>query len=246
MHINRQFLFISIVSCQETLRIQDFHGNSFFWWYIIPVVVDKYRGFVLRSEIESRLRAILQGVSLIRTRDLETQGLSRNQIQRMAERGLLEKVGRGLYRNPEANLSERADLVQAARRVPGGVLCLLSALRFHGLTTQNPFEVWMAVGSKAWRPRPAHPPLRLLYLNPASLREGVEEHVVDGERIKVFSAARTVVDCFRFRSKVGTDTAVEALRDYRRRHPKALDAVWRQAERARMTRVMTPYLEALE
>lgn len=103
----------------------------------------------------------------------------------------------------------------------------------------------MAVDSKAWRPRPAHPALRL-YLNPAYLQEGVEEHRVDGECIKVFGAVRTVVDCFRFRNKVGIDTAVEAFRDYRRRHPKALDAVWRQGERARMTRVMTPYLEALE
>jgi predicted transcriptional regulator of viral defense system len=136
-------------------------------------------------------------------------------------------------------------MAQAARRVPRGVICLLSALRFHRLTTQNPIEIWMAIGVKAWRPRLAHPPLRLIYLSAASLGDGVEEHEVDGVKVKVFSAARTVVDCFRFRSKVGIDVAVEALREYRRVFPKGLDALWRFAERGRMTRVMTPYLESI-
>ena len=130
--------------------------------------------------------------------------------------------------------------------MPGGVVCLLSALRFHGLTTQNPFEVWLAIDRKAWRPQIEHPPLRLVYLSGASLREGVEEHDVGGVTVRVFSAAKTVADCFKFRNKIGTDVAVDALRDYRRKHPKELEAVWRFAEVDRVARVLQPYLASLE
>jgi len=128
--------------------------------------------------------------------------------------------------------------------VPEGVICLLSALRFHGLTTQNPFEVWIAIDRKAWRPRVAHPPLRLFYLSGPALKEGVEEHEISGVTVRVFSAAKTVADCFKFRNKIGIDVAVEALREYRRTHPKHLDAIWRFAQVDRVTRVIQPYLEA--
>ncbi len=182
---------------------------------------------------------------MARSRDLERVGVSRTQVQRLRARGLIERVGRGLYRLSSAPLSEQLHLAQAARCVPTGVVCLLSALRFHGLTTQNPFEVWMAIDRKAWRPRIDHPPLRLLYLSGVSLQEGVEAHEVDGVTVRVFSAAKTVADCFKFRNKIGTDVAVEALRDFRRRHPKHLDALWRFAEVDRVTRVIRPYLEAV-
>jgi predicted transcriptional regulator of viral defense system len=189
---------------------------------------------------------LLQRVGIARSRDLERAGVARTQIRRLVARGQIERVARGLYALPGAPRSEQQDLAEAARRVPGGVVCLLSALRFHGLTTQNPFEVWLAIDRKAWRPRIEHPPLRLVYLSGASLREGVEEHDVGGVKIRVFSAAKTVTDCFKFRNKIGTDVAVEALRDYRRKHPKELEAVWRFAEVDRVARVLQPYLESLE
>jgi len=101
---------------------------------------------------------------------------------------------------------------QVARRVPDGVVCLLSALRFHRLTIQNPFEVWLAIDHKAWRPRIEHPPPRLVHLSGPSLAEGVEVHDVGGVPVRVFAAAKTVADCFKFRRKIGTDVAVEALK----------------------------------
>jgi predicted transcriptional regulator of viral defense system len=137
------------------------------------------------------------------------------------------------------------DLAEAARRVPGGVVCLLSALRFHGLTTQDPFEVWMAIGHKAWRPRVEHPPIRLVYLTEAVLQAGVQEHEIAGVPVPVFGAAKTVADCFKFRNKIGTDVAVEALREFRRQHPKELELLWRFAEVDRVARVIRPYLESL-
>lgn len=173
-------------------------------------------------------------------------GLSRSQIGRLVQQGVLERVGHGLYRLEGAPVTETSDLAGAARLVPGGVLCLLSALRFHGLTTQNPFEVWMAIERKAWRPRAEHPPLRLVYLSGATLRECVEQHDLDGVTLRVFSAAKTVADCFKFRNKIGIDVALEALREYRRVHPKQLDELWRAARLDRVAGVMRPYLEALQ
>jgi predicted transcriptional regulator of viral defense system len=188
---------------------------------------------------------LLKKAGIARSRELERAGVSRTQLRRLVEQGLIDRVGRGLYGLPGAVLTERHQVAEAARRVPGGVVCLLSALRYHGLTTQNPFEVWMAIDRKAWRSRPEHPPLRFVYLSGPALLEGVEEHDVGGVTVRVFSAAKTVADCFKFRNKIGTDVAVEALRDYRRLHPKHLESLWRFAEADRVTRVLRPYLEAI-
>jgi predicted transcriptional regulator of viral defense system len=188
---------------------------------------------------------LLRDMGVARTRDLERAGISRTQIGRLVERGLIERVGRGLYSGAGVTLTERQQFAEASRQVPGGVICLLSALRFHRLTTQNPFEIWMAIDRKAWRPRIEQIPLRLVYLSSSALREGVEKHVVGGVPVLVFSAAKTVADCFKFRNKIGTDIAVEALRDYRRVHPRGLEAIWRFAAVDRVTRVIGPYLEAI-
>jgi predicted transcriptional regulator of viral defense system len=193
----------------------------------------------------ARALRLLKQNGIARSRDLEGAGVSRTAIRRLLERGLIERVSRGLYRSPDAPRTEQSDLAEAARLVPYGVICLLSALRFHGLTTQNPLEVWLAINHKAWRPRVEHPPLRLVHLSGAALREGVEEHDVGSVRVRVFSAAKTVADCFKFRNRIGTDVAVEALRDYWRQYPKRLETVWRFAEVDRVRRVMQPYLEAM-
>jgi len=199
---------------------------------------------VTTTQPSLRALQLLQRDGFARTRDLEEAGVSRTAIRRLCDRGEIVRVARGLYRLPGAPQTERQDLAEAASRVPEGVICLLSALRFHSLTTQNPFEVWIAIDRKAWRPRVAHPPLRLFYLSGPALKEGVEEHEISGVTVRVFSAAKTVADCFKFRNKIGIDVAVEALREYRRTHPKHLDAIWRFAQVDRVTRVIQPYLEA--
>lgn len=193
----------------------------------------------------NRAVKLLQGEGIVRTRDLQRAGVSRTQLQRLVERGFVDRVGRGLYSAAGAVLTERHHLAEVARRISGGVVCLLSVLRFHDLTTQNPFEVWMAIGDKAWRPRLERPPLRLVYLSGSVLQEGVEEHDIGGVPVRVFSAAKTVADCFKFRNKIGTDVAIEALRDYRRLHPQGLEELWNFAVVDRVTRVIRPYLEAV-
>lgn len=190
-------------------------------------------------------RRLLKRVGVVRSRDLEEVGLRRSQLRRLVERGEIERVGRGLYALPGASATEHSDLVRAAKLVPGGVICLLSALRFHGLTTQNPFEVWLAIDRKAWRPRIDHPPLRLVFMSGSALTDGVERHVIEGVKLQVFSAAKTVADCFKFRNRIGADVAVEALREYRRRFPKRLHDVLRYAEVDRVARVIQPYLESV-
>lgn len=188
---------------------------------------------------------LLQRLGLARTRDFEQAGISRPRLRHLVDQGLVERISRGLYRLPGARHTEWVHLAEVSRRVPGGVICLLSALRFHGLTTQNPFEVWLAIDRKAWRPKLDHPPLRFVYLSGRALQEAIEEHQVAGVPVRVFSAAKTVVDCFRFRNKIGIDVAVEALRDYHRQHPKGLALVYRWAQANRMARVLQPYLESL-
>jgi predicted transcriptional regulator of viral defense system len=182
---------------------------------------------------------------MARSRELEGGGVTRTQLRRLVEQDVLERVGRGLYALADAEHTEPRDLAVAAQRVPGGVICLLSALRFHGLTTQNPSQVWMAIDRKAWRPKIEQPPLRLVYLSGPAFLTGIEEHTVAGVRIRLFGAAKTVADCFKFRNKVGVDVAVEALRDYRRQHPKAHEALWRFAVVNRVGRVLRPYLESV-
>jgi predicted transcriptional regulator of viral defense system len=182
---------------------------------------------------------------LIRPRDLVRQGITRAKLARLVERGVLRKLGRGIYAPADAVPTVHHSLAEAAKRVPSGVICLLSALRFHGLTTQHPFEVWVAIGHKAWRSRLKDPPLRFVHMSGAAAESGIETHVIEGVPVQIFGAAKTVVDCFRYRNKIGLDVALEALRDYRRRHRGKMDSVWRYAKICRVSRVMQPYLESL-
>ena len=188
---------------------------------------------------------IVAKAGVLRPRDLDAHGIPRIYLSRLCERGLLDRVGRGLYVLPDADVSEHHTLAEAGKRVPHGVVCLLSALRFHGLTTQSPSEVWLAIANKAWRPQVDYPPLRFVRFSERTLAAGVEEHSIDGVLVRVYSPAKTVVDCFKYRSKIGLDVALEALRDCRRQRKCTNDELWHYAKICRMANVMRPYMEAL-
>lgn len=128
---------------------------------------------------------------------------------------------------------------------PEAVVCLLSALRFHELTTQIPHEVWLAIENKAWRPRSAPWPVRLVYMSGPAFEEGIERHVIEKVPVRIYSAAKTVADCFKYRNKIGLDVAVEALRDYLSCNRGGADELWKYARICRVTRVLQPYLEAM-
>lgn len=129
--------------------------------------------------------------------------------------------------------------------MPKGVVCLLSALRFHELTTQAPFEVWLAIGEKAWRPRIEYPPLRIMRFSPTTLSAGVEEHQIEGVAVQVYPPAKTVADCFKYRNKIGLDIAIEALRECWRSRRCTVDDLWHYAGICRVQNVMRPYLESI-
>jgi len=156
---------------------------------------------------------LLRTRGTLRPRDLEAQGIPGDYLNRLSRRGLAEQVSRGLYAWPGYEVTEHHSLVEAVRLVPKGVVCLLSALQFHGLTTQSPREVWLAIANNAWAPRVAAPRLRIVRYSGRALTEMVEEHVVETFTIKVYSPAKTVADCFKYRNKIGLDVAIEALRD---------------------------------
>jgi len=178
---------------------------------------------------------------IFRSRDA---GVSRVALARLAKAGALERISRGLYAPTNVKVTEHRTLVEAAVRVPHGVVCLLSALRFHKLTTQSPHEVWMAIGVKARKPAADWPPLHIVRFSGAALSFGVEKHVLENVEVRLTSREKTVADCFKYRNKVGVDVAIEALRDYlrsRRRSMDLLDA----AAASRVKNVMRPYLEAM-
>jgi predicted transcriptional regulator of viral defense system len=208
----------------------------------MPAICNSMQGM---DTAANRLIDLVRNQGLIRPRDLAPLGIPRVALTRAVRRGELERIGRGLYGLPGRPVSAHGVLAEVASRVPKGVVCLLSALRFHGLTTQAPFEVWLAIENKAIAPKLDYPPLRIVRFSGAALTEGVEEHVVDGVTVRVTGVAKTVADCFKYRNKIGLDVALEALREAWREKRMTSDDLWRYAKVCRVANVMRPYLDSL-
>jgi predicted transcriptional regulator of viral defense system len=196
------------------------------------------------SETE-RVKQLMKRTGIVRASELTAQGIHPMTLKRLLERGEVEREGWGLYRLAGAEVSEHYSLLQSALRVPSGVICLLSALRYHGLTTQKPFEVWLAIDRKTRRPRAGGSPLRVHYFSGKSYTAGVDEYLIEGVRLRVYNPAKTVADCFKFRYKIGVDVALEALRDTLKQRKATTDEIWYYAGICRVARVIYPYLEAL-
>jgi predicted transcriptional regulator of viral defense system len=193
----------------------------------------------------SRLGAPAPQNAIARSRELEREGYSREELRRLSGRGVFERGARGVYLTSAAARSPHRDLLIVATRVPNGVFCLLTALAFHGLTTEMPHQVWVALALKSRTPATDIPPIRTVRLSAEPLRAGMETHVVQGVELRVFSPAKTVADCFKFRSRVGTDVAAAALRDGWKKNLFTIDELWRYAGVCRVTTVIRPHLEAL-
>jgi len=196
------------------------------------------------SSTEKTLNRVREA-GVLRPRDLEASGIPGNYLARLARRGLLARIGRGLYTLPGAPAGEHHSLAEAAKRVPRGIVCLISALRYHGLTTQSPFEVWMAIGEKDRRPKADGQALRIVRYSTDALRAGVETHLIDGVQVRIFTRAKTVADCFKYRNKIGIDVAIEALKDCLQRRMCPAEELVRYARVCRVSNVMRPYMEAV-
>lgn len=182
---------------------------------------------------------------LLRARELAKHSVPTVVLSRLVAAGKLERVARGVYSLPTRKLSEHRSLAEVSLRVPQGVICLLSALRVHGVGTQAPFEVWIAIPHHSPTPRLEEPALRVVRMSGQAFSHGVDHIVVDGVKVPIFNLAKTVADCFKYRNKIGIDVALEALRDGWSQRKLTMDAVWHCASIDRVANVMRPYLESV-
>ena len=189
--------------------------------------------------------ALLEKRGIMRLAELREAGVTAATVSRMERDGEVIRLSRGLYQLPDATLDVSHSLAEAAKRTPKGVVCLVSALAFYGLTDQLPRKVWMAIGKKDWDPKPDGAPIRVVRFTESLLAEGVETHMIEGVSVKAFDVAKTVADCFRHRNKVGLSVAIEGLQETLRQRKATPAEIARQAERGGVSTVIRPYLEAL-
>lgn len=188
---------------------------------------------------------VLTARGISRLAELREAGVTAATMSRMERDGEVLRLARGLYQLSDAPLDVHHSLAEAAKRVPKGVVCLVSALAFHGLTDQLPRQVWLAVGQKDWPPKPDGTPIRIVRFTERLLNDSVETHIIEGVPIKVFGVIKTVADCFRYRNKIGLSVAIEGLQEALRQRKATPGEIARQAEHGGVSTVIRPYLEAL-
>lgn len=194
---------------------------------------------------ETMIERFAKDKGVFRLREAVSQGVHPEQVRRLLQKGILERVARGTYRHAHAVVTEHQTMAEACARIPTATLCLLSALRFHELTVQAPFEVWMAIAPSAHKAAVKQLPVRFVRFSGSALTEGIEQHQTASGSIRVYSVAKTVADCFKYRNKIGTDVAIEALREGRHEKRFGMDELWHYAKICRVSNVMRPYLEML-
>ena len=214
------------------------------WWTLLVYLS---MGSIERTN-DSRQRAVEQfrrQGGMLRTKDALRAGIHPRTLYALRDEGTIECLSRGLYRLADAPPLAHPDLVAVAKRVPEGVVCLLSALAFHEITTQIPHEVYLAIPRNTERPRIDYPPVRVFWFAERAFSEGIETHRLDGMPVRIYNREKTLVDCFKYRNKLGMDTVLEALRLCREQKRLDVEAVARYAEIRRVKNVMRPYLEAV-
>jgi predicted transcriptional regulator of viral defense system len=194
-----------------------------------------------REQAETILRAC---GGQLRMSEAIARGISRYRLYALQRQGVIEQISRGVYRLAVLPALGNPDLVTVGLRLPKAVVCLVSALAWHEMTTQIPHRVSVAIPRQSRQPHLDHPPLEVHRFSDAAYREGIEEHVIDGVRIKIYNPEKTLADCFKFRHKLGMDVVREALKLYRARKSFKPDALIRYAQICRVENVMRPYLEA--
>lgn len=197
---------------------------------------------------QTKIQQILEIIrhrGVLRPKDLDAYDIPRIYLRRLSDRGLIYHVGRGLYVAANADVTEYHTLAEASKRVSHGVVCLLSALQFHHLTTQTPSKVWIAIEEKARKPLVDRPLIRFFRYSGLAFKEGIDEHKIEGVLVKVYNPAKTVADCFKYRNKIGLDIALEALRDCYQERKCTVNELWYYARICRVTKVIKPYVEAI-
>lgn len=197
------------------------------------------------SKKQKKIVQLIQRKGVVRPRDIERLGISAVYLNKLFQNGVLERPSRGIYTLKNVSVGEHQTLLEASKRVPNGVVCLLSALQFHKITTQLPFQVWLAIDVKARRPNGDLPPIRICRFSKAALTYGIQKHKIKDTNIQVYSPAKTIADCFKYRSKIGLDVAIEALREGWRSNKATIDELYKAAKVCRVANVMRPYLDSM-
>lgn len=200
---------------------------------------------LMQSANKKALDIIRNRGGIIRTREALDSGIHRRTFYGLRDAGVIVSVTRGLYRIAEMEVPAHVNIVDVAKRVPNGVICLLSALSFHELTTQMPHQIWIAVDRKARKPKIEYPPVRVFHFSGASFTEGVETHTIMEQKIQIFNKTKTVIDCFRWKKEVGLDVAIEAAKDYLTHQDSSPSKLMEYARVCNVGRAVQPYLEAL-
>ena len=195
--------------------------------------------------IENAKGVFLRHGGMLRTHEIIDAGVHPRTFYAMRDSGVVERLGRGLYRLAEMPPLDNPDLIAVALKVPHGVICLISALAYHEITTQIPHEVYLALKRGTEPPRLDYPPIHAFWFTGKAFTEGIETHMVDNVPVRIYSPEKTLADCFKYRNKIGLDTAIEALKLYKERRKVNRDDLLRFAGICRMEKVMRPYLEAL-
>lgn len=200
-----------------------------------------------KNKPSQRDRAVahLQATGMSRLSELIAKGVTAATVSRLEREGVLMRLARGLYQLADASLDMHHTLAEASKLVPKGVICLTSALAFHGLTDQIPPKVWIAIGPKEWRPKFEYPPVRFARFSGPRLQLGVENHLIDGVSVPIFGVAKTVADLFRYRQTVGVNVALEGLREALRQKKASPSEIAREAADAKVWKIMEPYVSAL-
>jgi predicted transcriptional regulator of viral defense system len=200
---------------------------------------------MVKKSFEKAEVVFRQNNGILRTAQAKELGIAQPTISRMCEAGILVKEARGLYRLADLPPLGSPDLIQTTMLVPNSVICLISALNFHDLTTQIPYRVYIALPRATKAPRIEYPPLDIVYLSAKPYAAGIEEHILDGVSVRIYSREKTVADCFKFRNKIGKDISLEALRDYVHQSDHNINELLHYARVDRVEKIMRPYLEAL-
>lgn len=189
--------------------------------------------------------SLLQSRGMMRLREFDEAGITAATVSRLERDGAIVRLARGLYQLADAQLDQQHSLAEVAKLIPKGVICLTSALAFHGLTDQLPARIWVALGRKDWRPRIAYPPVRIVRFPPERLATGVEHHLIEEIPVPIFGVAKTIADLFRYRRAVGEAVVIEALRETLRQRKATPAEIARFAEQAHVWKTLQPYLTTL-
>ncbi|HSM26262.1 MAG TPA: type IV toxin-antitoxin system AbiEi family antitoxin domain-containing protein [Anaerolineaceae bacterium] len=199
----------------------------------------------MKKSFEKTIKIFKENNGILRTGQAKKLGIHQPVLVQMHDEGVLIKETRGLYRLSEKPPLSFPDFVQVSMRVPNAVICLISALSFHQLTTQIPYQIYIALPQKTKAPRFIYPPLDIVYLSEKTYEPGIVEHILDGEKVKIYGREKTIADCFKFRNKIGLDIAIEALKDYFRQPEPDLEDLIKYAIINRVMNIIEPYIQAL-